>query len=250
MTNQVSWTQISNLTSVGADSSMSTSLSSESTTTATTSKFLSASPSTASDESSIKGLFNQTMFVADNSTFIADKDDLNSTVHPSFSPRPSSTTQPSPYSSNALDFPSPNGLAPLVPSSKAQSIHDSSCGTEKAKFLIRTGDASAHADCISSCLDGLCCFTSELGYSLVDSCYEGNEHKCSQYEACLILKVDSEQDGQYTNSNTTVGDNLLSESNDSKQVNSTTNFNNAMTSGSISGSANQTRFKIWVSRLV
>lgn len=209
---------------VGADGSNSASLSGESSIKAPTSQLPSASPSS---ESSVMDWFNQTMAAADNSTLIAVEEDLNSTEYHSFtpiaSPWSSSTTQLPTSTPNTLAFQSSNGLAPLVPSANTQNIQDS-CSSEKAKFLIRTGDASARAECISSCLDGLCCFTNELGYSLVDSCYEGNEHRCSQYVECLILKVDSQQNEEDMISTAPASDN-------SEHVNFTSAHDNATFSG-------------------
>jgi hypothetical protein len=113
--------------------------------------------------------------------------DTNISLSPSTSAMPSSTLQPSTSTKTPIASPTFNEDLLLVPSANAQSIQDS-CAKEKAKFLIRTGDSSARAECIQACLDGLCCFTEDLGYSLVDSCSKGNEYKCSQYASCLILK--------------------------------------------------------------
>ena len=96
--------------------------------------------------------------------------------------RPTSFLTRSPVSSLIINEP-----IILVPSAHSENI-ELSCASDKAKFLIRTGDTSARAQCIQACLEGLCCFTDDLGISLMNSCYEGNEHSCTQYASCLILK--------------------------------------------------------------
>jgi len=93
------------------------------------------------------------------------------TTTPTFTPHPSITTQ-----------------NPIIPTTaiEASAIQES-CASDEATLLIRTGDSSARAQCMHACRDGLCCFTDELEL-LMDSCYPGNEHKCSHYASCLILK--------------------------------------------------------------
>ena len=69
-----------------------------------------------------------------------------------------------------------------------QNIQDS-CASDRSTFLIQTGDEPARAKCIQACFEGLCCFTNGLGVkNLTKSCYIGNEHQCSQYAPCLILR--------------------------------------------------------------
>jgi hypothetical protein len=78
-----------------------------------------------------------------------------------------------------------NRIVPLT-LADIKRIQDS-CVTEKAKFLIQTGDASAKEKCFQACLNGMCCVTDGLWYA-EEPCFAGNERKCSQYTACLILR--------------------------------------------------------------
>jgi hypothetical protein len=81
----------------------------------------------------------------------------------------------------------------IIPSALNTDIEES-CANDKAMFLISTGDPLARSKCIKACQNGICCFTTQLGYEWMDSCYNQNIEVCAEYSACLILQDTSQQD--------------------------------------------------------
>eukprot|EP00956_Cyclotella_meneghiniana_P042357 scaffold248428_cov54-Cyclotella_meneghiniana.AAC.2 len=161
------------------------------------------SPSRPSDSTSVSG--NQTI-----NTVLAGNQSMEAGDSPASSPSESppaipaatvptcSPTCPSDSTSVSPDQTIDSGLVGnqsmeaggsyLTSYVDVQNIQDS-CASDWSTFLIQTGDESARAKCIQACFDGLCCFANGLGVkNLTKSCYIGNEHQCSQYAPCLILR--------------------------------------------------------------
>ncbi|KAL7487122.1 hypothetical protein ACHAW6_012728 [Cyclotella cf. meneghiniana] len=152
-----------------------------------------------------------------------------------------STSRPSSYTQSPNAAPTEFPFVP-IPAASAENIQEA-CASDRATFLIATGDPTARSKCIQACQDGLCCFTDELGYDWMESCYEGNQRLCLDYSACLVLKgVDLQQsvDDNSTETDAHDANSTVSHDNsttrvddtDSTEFNSTIDFNdNTTTSG-------------------
>lgn len=137
---------------------------------------------------------------------VAPSNASETNLRPPSSPHESSVDQAgvfetpsSPPKASKIPTSSPISNLPPLTLADIKNIHDS-CGTEKAKFLIQTGDESAKDKCIEACLSGICCLADGLWYA-GESCFEGNQHICSRYAACIILKNISLQSDEKSDTN-------------------------------------------------
>lgn len=134
-------------------------------------------------------IFNETTSAGN---FSVNTTDLLSSQVPSQSPSPSTTQVPS-----AINVSSTASI--IIPSAPVADIEEA-CTSDKAVFLISTGNPHARSKCIKACQEGICCFTTQLGYDWMDSCYDDNKQVCAEYSACLILQgEDTSQPSGQTN---------------------------------------------------
>ena len=137
-----------------------------------------------------------TGFAPTNETIL----NVNSSSNPSQSPTISSfnNISPSPSSSSIATDLSVNASI-AVPSAPIADIQKA-CTGNQVTFLITNGDLQARSMCANACKNGLCCFSSQLGFDMMESCYAGNEQACTEYASCLILR----KEGSDSTSNETV----------------------------------------------
>ena len=113
-------------------------------------------------------------------------------------PLPAPSVTPSKSISPSQKFkPSSQPSLSTVPTiSRANvALIEASCAGADNIALMANGIQSVRTKCLDACLNGLCCYTEQLGYSsFIDSCYYGNEAVCEEYESCLWLK----ESGQLT----------------------------------------------------
>ncbi len=81
---------------------------------------------------------------------------------------------------------------PTIPRANITSVEAACAGADNVA-LLADGNEAARTKCLDACLDGLCCYTEQLGYSsFIESCYDVNEAVCEEYSACLWLKQSGE----------------------------------------------------------
>jgi hypothetical protein len=185
---------------------------------------------------SITGDANETTQVLlneSNETIIPSNTNLSSPNTPitilsgSLSPSPS---VPPTFIQNASLEANTSSTSLIIPSAQREQIQEA-CAINQATFLIATGDVQARSKCIKACQDGMCCFTTQLGYDWMDSCYIGNEEVCAEYSPCLVLQED---DLNKTNDELALNESSTDESNatdvDFVDTNTTTTINSTNSS--------------------
>ena len=77
---------------------------------------------------------------------------------------------------------------PTIPQANISSV-DAACAGADNIVLLANENEAARTKCIDACMNGLCCYTEQLGYSsFIESCYIGNEAVCEGYSTCLWLQ--------------------------------------------------------------
>jgi hypothetical protein len=112
-----------------------------------------------------------------------------SSLTPSQSPVPISSSSPSNTQNSNVTVNVSNASESdfIVPPARVQEIQEA-CASSEAVVLIEAGDIEARSRCTDACQLGLCCFSDQLGYSWMDSCFQGNKQACTEYSTCLILQ--------------------------------------------------------------
>uniref|UniRef100_A0A7S2KIK3 Uncharacterized protein n=1 Tax=Skeletonema marinoi TaxID=267567 RepID=A0A7S2KIK3_9STRA len=91
---------------------------------------------------------------------------------------------------------------PTISRANITSVEASCAGADNIA-LMANGNETARTKCLDACLNGLCCYTEQLGYSsFIESCYVGNEAVCEEYSACLWLQQSGELTLDSTNETT------------------------------------------------